>query len=103
VRGGDALVEGSERLARTVIGNLIGNALHHGDGRVRLEVDGARLVVSNTAVPRTAAEPGEGFGFGLGIAADLCARFGWRLQTSEHSGVFTVVLDCSGRPDRSAV
>jgi len=103
VRGGDALVEGSERLARTVIGNLIGNALHHGDGRVRLEVDGARLVVSNTAVPRAAAEPGEGFGFGLAIVADLCARFGWRLHTSEQSGVFTVVLDCTGGPDRSAV
>lgn len=98
VRGGDALVEGSERLARILIGNVIGNALHHGDGRVRLEVDGAQLVVKNATASRAAGEPRDGFGFGLQIAGELCARFGWRLDARDGTGEFTVVLDFAGRP-----
>ena len=92
-RTSDALVDGSERLARVVLGNVLGNALKHGDGAVSLAVDGARVVVRNAARPRPASASGEGFGFGLEIARDLCARFGWALQTREHDGEFTVVLD----------
>lgn len=98
LRGGDALVEGSERLARVVIGNVIGNALHHGEGPVRLHVEGVRLVVRNATGPRAADEPRDGFGFGLEIAGDLCARSGWRLEAREGDGEFTVVLDLAGRP-----
>jgi len=97
-RGADALVDGSERLARIVIGNVLGNALSHGDGAVELEVDGARLVVRNEARADEPRSSSEGFGFGLQIAGDLCARFGWGLETREHDdGVFTVVLDFGAR------
>lgn len=93
VRGTDALVEGSARLARVVVGNVLGNAIKHGVGTIEVKVDGSRLVVTNAVQSSGASESQEGFGFGLGIARDVCARFGWRLQASEQSGVFTVVLE----------
>ena len=92
-RGADALVEGSARLARVVVGNVLGNAIKHGVGAIEVQVDGSRLVVANAAQPRVASESHEGFGFGLGIARDLCTRFGWRLQACEQDGLFTVVLE----------
>jgi signal transduction histidine kinase len=101
-RGADALVDGSERLARVVIGNVLGNALSHGDGAVELDVDGARLVVRNAARVDEARAPAEGFGFGLQIARELCARFGWAFETREHDGVFTVVLDFAPRSEVAA-
>ena len=96
-RGADALVEGNERLARVVIGNVLGNALHHGEGCIALQVDGARLLVSNQARSGFASSSVEGFGFGLEIARKVCERFGWRLEPREHAGRFTVVLDFAAR------
>ena len=96
-RGADALVEGNERLARVVIGNVLGNALHHGEGCIALQVDGARLLVSNQARSGFAGSSVEGFGFGLEIARKVCERFGWRLEPREHAGRFTVVLDFAAR------
>jgi signal transduction histidine kinase len=101
-RGADALVEGSARLARVVVGNVLGNALNHGDGAVDVVVDGAQLTVRNAAPRRAGRGTVEGFGFGLAIAGDLCARFGWRLETREDDGAFTVVLDFAGRADAAA-
>jgi len=98
-RGADALVEGSARLARVVVGNVLGNALNHGDGAVDVVVDGAQLTVHNPALARSDRGSVEGFGFGLAIAGDLCARFGWRLQARDDDGVFTVVVDFAPRPD----
>jgi len=98
-RGADALVEGSARLARVVVGNVLGNALNHGDGAVDVAVDGAQLTVHNPALARSDRGSVEGFGFGLAIAGDLCARFGWRLQARDDDGVFTVVVDFAPRPD----
>ena len=96
-RGADALVEGSARLARVVVGNVLGNAVNHGDGAVDVAVDGAQVTVRNAAPRRAGRGAVEGFGFGLAIAGDLCARFGWRLQTREDDGAFTVVLDFAPR------
>jgi signal transduction histidine kinase len=96
---GRSLVEGSARLARVVVGNVLGNALNHGDGAVDLAVDGAQLTVRNPALARSDRGSVEGFGFGLAIAGDLCARFGWRLQARDDDGVFTVVVDFAPRPD----
>ena len=92
-RGSDALVDGSERLARVVVGNVLGNAMNHGEGRIQLRVDGARLVVENQARPDAAAASVEGFGYGLDIARKVCEHFGWRLLPKEQDGRFTVVLD----------
>jgi len=92
-RGADAFVEGNERLARVVLGNVLGNALNHGDGRVVLQVDGARLVVGNQTRAGVAVGAAEGFGFGLEIAREVCERHGWRLQPREQDGRYTVVLD----------
>ena len=92
-RSADTLVEGSERLARVVLGNVLGNALKHGDGAVSVGVEGARVLVRNAASPRAEPAAVEGFGFGLEIARDLCARFGWTLEVREHDGEFTVVLE----------
>ena len=101
-RGADALVDGSERLARVVLGNVLGNALSHGEGAVELDVNGARLVVRNAARVDEARAPAEGFGFGLQIARELCARFGWAFETREHDGVFTVVVDFAPRSEVAA-
>lgn len=92
-RGSDSIVEGSARLARVVVGNVLGNAMKHGVGTIEVKVDGSRLVVTNAVQLRGASESQEGFGFGLGIARDVCARFGWRLHAQEQDGVFTVVLE----------
>ena len=92
-RGADALVEGSARLARVVVGNVVGNALNHGDGAIELVVDGTRLTVCNAAPPRAGRGSVEGFGFGLTIAGDLCKRFGWRLEIRDEDGDFLVALE----------
>ena len=86
----DALIEGHEALARVVLGNLLGNALEYGDGAAHVSVDGPRVSVANrTRGQRTDAEP-EGFGFGLAITRDLCARSGWSLEVREDGARFTV-------------
>ena len=41
-RGSDSIVEGSARLARVVVGNVLGNAMKHGVGAIEVKVDGSR-------------------------------------------------------------
>ncbi len=88
-----ALVEGSERLARVIVGNVLGNALTHGDGAVRVELDGPRLVLTNRSTLLAHEAQVEGFGFGLQIASELCARFGWTLESQRRDDEFVVRID----------
>jgi signal transduction histidine kinase len=71
--------EGPAPIVATVVRNLVGNALAHGDGQVTVRLLRGELVVENRAPSGRDGEHA-GFGFGLSIVEDLCARFGWTLE-----------------------
>jgi len=98
-RKGSNYIRGSERLARVIVGNLLGNALAHGEGAVDVELRGTRMVISNRARQDPGGKSTEGFGFGLRIAGELCERFGWRLECSQQGDVFVVRIDFATRLD----
>jgi len=98
-RRADGSVEGNERLATVVIGNLWSNALLHGSGEVWVEVDGTCISIRNTTRQHVARRDTQGFGFGHTISADLCARFGWHMETWEQDGDFRAAVEFA--PGRS--
>lgn len=67
-----------EAIARSVVQNLLGNAVQHGAGKIRVILTGQRLVIINNRVAQLTSP---GFGFGLEIVARACTHAGWRLET----------------------
>src|SRR4051794_32532225 len=68
-----------------MVSELVGNAVEHGDGAVRVEVTTAgpriRVEISDSGggVPeRRRAAPGAGSGRGLGIVDALASSWGWQ-------------------------
>lgn len=97
-RSGDGRVEGSERLATVVLGNLLSNALVHGAGEVWVNVEGTRLTVRNSVSPSRDPRDSQGFGFGRAICSDLCARFGWQLESEQRADGFCVRIEFHPAP-----
>jgi len=83
---------------RLVIANLVGNALQHGGGAVRVGWAGGQLTVRDhgpgvppALLPRlheagVKGEHSAGFGLGLAIVHRLCERQGWQLQVRNEPG-----------------
>jgi signal transduction histidine kinase len=97
-------------LVGLILDNLVGNALSHGAGPVRVEVEGApprvRVVDSGSGVARGArgrifepffrvdgaAQPGGGAGLGLAVSRRLAELHGGSLVLEETSGGASFVL-----------
>jgi len=93
---------------RTVISNLLRNALHYteqGDVRMILDTGGFRVEDSGVGIPleqqkqmfepfvRGAQARGEGLGLGLSLVKRICTHQGWTVQVrdlSPHGSLFAV-------------
>lgn len=71
-------LQAHEAIARSVVQNLLGNAVQHGAGRIRVILTEQHLVIINNRVEQSTSP---GFGFGLEIVTRACAHAGWRLET----------------------
>jgi signal transduction histidine kinase len=81
----DRPFDGEPLCAEIVLRNLVDNALRHrGDGPVVIRVDGGVRIVN--ALPDGARLAEDSHGLGLGIARDLCTRFGWQLSVEQQGG-----------------
>jgi hypothetical protein len=54
-------------------------------------------MIANHSMQPAHETPVEGFGFGLQIASELCARFGWRLESGLDGSMFVVRIDFETR------
>lgn len=90
-----------ESVIGILLANLVGNAFAHtAGGRVLIEADGERIVVSNpgSKLPAGAfeayvkSESSAGLGLGLSIVRRLCERYGLDLATDESGGEVKVTL-----------
>jgi hypothetical protein len=89
--GADLPFEGEPLCAEIVLRNLVDNALRHrGDGPVTIHVDGELRIVNT--LPDGPTPAGSSHGLGLGIARDLCRRFGWRLLVTQQDGRHTAAV-----------
>ena len=84
----DRPFEGEPLCAEIVLRNLVDNALRHrGDGPVEIHVDGGVRIVN--PLPAGTQPNEDSHGLGLGIAKDLCARFGWEFSVAVQGGKHT--------------
>ncbi len=81
----DRPFDGEPLCAEVVLRNLIDNALRYrGDGPIEIHVDGAVRIVN--ALPDGDPTSSGSHGLGLGIARDICTRFGWQFSASMQDG-----------------
>lgn len=95
-------VAAPESMVAMTIGNLVRNAVQHGNGQeVRCESHGRELIVSNAgtlptsdplkAPPRFTTHPA-GHGMGLYLVRRICERYGWSIRLENTpSGVKATV------------
>jgi signal transduction histidine kinase len=76
--GAPTITQANEAIARSVVQNLLGNAVQHGAGKIRVVLTEQHLVILNNRVDQLASP---GFGFGLEIVSRACTHAGWRLDT----------------------
>ncbi|ETK15074.1 HAMP domain-containing sensor histidine kinase [Pseudomonas sp. FH1] len=76
--GAPTITLANEAIARSVVQNLLGNAVQHGAGKIRVVLTEQHLVILNNRVDQLASP---GFGFGLEIVSRACTHAGWRLET----------------------
>lgn len=83
---------------RTLLDNLIGNALRHGaSGEVKITAREDRLSIENELdAPIEASEELKASGLGLAIVEDLCRRYGWSLTIEPEGCRLQVVVKLAG-------
>jgi signal transduction histidine kinase len=95
-------VSAPDSMVAMVIGNIVRNALQHGDGAVSVGLRDRTLKVSNSGqiadndLPhifesRFTTRIG-GHGMGLYLARRICDRYGWQIRIDSDASVITAVL-----------
>jgi signal transduction histidine kinase len=106
----DTLAELPDPALRSLLSNLIGNALAHGaDGTLRIFVADGDLVITNPIDPVTAPatfdqrrEGSPGSGLGLGIVRRLCERHGIALTVTRNEDRVTARFPLRSMPGRDS-
>lgn len=81
---------------RIVVGNFLRNALQYADeGRVEINFQYPQLRIVNLIRETKQLEPSSDFGYGLGLELmrQLCARLGWHIEVLVEQQRFSVTLD----------
>ncbi|PHN56429.1 histidine kinase [Pseudomonas sp. ICMP 8385] len=81
---------------RIVIGNFLRNALQYAEeGQVEISFDYPRLVIANHVREAKPREESNDFGYGLGLQLmrQLCAKLGWQIEVILEQQRFTVILE----------
>lgn len=90
---------------RIVVGNFLRNALQYADdGSVEIHFEHPRLRILNRIRNTEQVEPSSDYGYGLGLELmrQLCARLGWRIDVVTEEQHYSVTLDFEGAPDSPA-
>jgi len=91
---------------RIVIGNFLRNALQYAEeGTVEISFKYPRLMIANHIREAGTQQESDDFGYGLGLQLmrELCAKLGWQIEVIREQQRFTVILDfTSGRGGESA-
>ena len=81
---------------RIVIGNFLRNALQYAEeGTVDISFKYPRLVIANYISEVKPRQESDDFGYGLGLQLmrQLCAKLGWQIEVIREQQRFTVILD----------
>lgn len=87
---------------RIVIGNFLRNALQYAEeGQVEINFKYPRLVIANHIREAKPREESNDFGYGLGLQLmrQLCAKLGWKIDVILEQQRFTVALDFTNLRD----
>ncbi|WOE78564.1 HAMP domain-containing sensor histidine kinase [Pseudomonas protegens] len=86
---------------RIVVGNFLRNALQYADeGSVEISFEHPQLRIVNRIREAKQLEPSSDFGYGLGLElmCQLCARLGWHIEVLDEQQHFTVTLNFEATP-----
>lgn len=81
---------------RIVIGNFLRNALQYAEeGIVEIRFKYPRLMIANHIRETGPQQESDDFGYGLGLQLmrELCAKLGWQIEVIREQQRFTVMLD----------
>ena len=87
---------------RIVIGNFLRNALQYAEeGQVEISFNYPRLVIANHIREAKPREESSDYGYGLGLQLmrQLCAKLGWQIDVILEQQRFTVVLEFASLRD----
>jgi signal transduction histidine kinase len=105
--GPPAVVRAAPGRLAQALGNLLANAVEHGEGTVEVRGrpirDGVRLEVRNAAAPRPPSRRERDRGQGLGIASDAARAAGGELRFESRDGAAVAAVDLpTGGPEERA-
>jgi signal transduction histidine kinase len=89
----DLMISADPILLKSLIHNLINNAIQHGGQRLLIAANQNNLVISNTL---TEVESVAGYGFGLEIVSRICRYAGWSLHIRSTSTVYSAKISQLG-------
>ena len=89
----DLMISADPILLKSLIHNLINNAIQHGGQRLLIAANQNSLVISNTL---TEVESVAGYGFGLEIVSRICRYAGWSLHIRSTSTVYSAKISQLG-------
>ena len=79
-----------------MIGNFLRNALQYAEeGTVDISFKYPRLVIANYISEVKPRQESDDYGYGLGLQLmrQLCAKLGWQIEVIREQQRFTVILD----------